>query len=81
MKIKVTQEHIERGRPKSDWACPIACALHEQRPTFEVSVGCYKTLINKVMYALPAKARDFIDDFDSGKPVTPFEFELPLEDS
>lgn len=77
MKIKITQEDINKGRPGSPTACPIAQGLKRmgfRRPQVCNSVHCsgWGTL----WVDLPLKALKFVGDFDNVKRVKPFEFEL-----
>lgn len=80
MKIKVGWRHINAGARSNACFCPIALALMEcvpHGPEDHVSVGtdsCGATPHGRA--DLPRAARDFINRFDAGMPVTPFEFNL-----
>lgn len=80
MKIKVTQEHIAKGKPqRSEW-CPIALAAKDVFPQEIVVVSPYDLQViaeqRDRYWHLPAQVRQFIKDFDGGRPVEPFDFEL-----
>ena len=82
--IKVTQDDIERGYPKSCAFCPIALAGQRAfGDSFIVEVGTTmldvysNASVGKgVDYALPLATSDFIAFFDAGLPVEPIEFEM-----
>lgn len=83
MIIRVTQEHIARGERQDCEKCPIALAAKDCWPNsgqvmaelqlelFDYNGQEYYT------YALPEVALEFIKNFDKGKEVKPFEFEMP----
>lgn len=90
MKISVTQEHISAGKKEDCQKCPIALAIIEVLPDTHVSVfadlksvcnapaqfrDAYVRINGEARY-LPREASDFIDSFDCGRPVVPFEFDL-----
>ena len=82
-KIRVKQEHIERGIQESPCCCPIALALKEQINTFDsrfvqvlgrfVSLGYYEKRIQ-----LPRSAKRFVRRFDYGYKTKPFNFVLDI---
>lgn len=87
MIIKVTQEDIDNGKKKSCYECPIALAIQR------VSVKHLRCdVMNQQVYAvekdlrpvwiriLPPEAQLFIIDFDAGKSVKPFQFELDIQE-
>jgi hypothetical protein len=80
MKIEVKQEHIERGKPGGCY-CPIALAVKETLNPYDVSVGyhsmsVFTTVIDMKTVKLPRPAFDFAFDFDAGRNVAPFSFEI-----
>lgn len=81
MKISVTQEHIDAGTRCSPYACPIANAIRDTiGDVWFVSVTRLEIKIgNSSRIAAPESARSFIDAFDDGQAVQPFEFELEME--
>lgn len=86
MKVQVTQDHIDNGHRNSAVSCPIALALKETPGATNVSVGIGTASIGygnvlrydykRTYYHLPWQATEFIDRFDFGDPVQPFEFEM-----
>jgi hypothetical protein len=87
MKIKVTQEHINSGVQINTRMCPIALAIHETFPNIKkVEVGCdnVEIFFNDgawESYTLPLEAEKFVDWFDQGGMVRPFEFSLGFPNS
>lgn len=83
MKIRVRQEHIDKGVCNSPWECPIALAAQEAIGTDELSVWpylltwCAGELVHEA--DMPRPAREFIENFDDGRPVEPFEFEIEVK--
>ncbi len=80
MKIQVTQEDINQGVRQECEKCPIALAviraIGPQAATMRISVDDAWVDIGEESWCLPRSAARFVSDFDSGKAVTPFEFEL-----
>lgn len=88
MKITVTQEDLNVGRPNHCWYCPIARAANRAlgiTPTTEFSTGCEVTPWHIVVlrdgkitvkYRLSDYARQMVRNIDGNIPVGPFEFEL-----
>lgn len=86
MIIKVTQEHIDKGKKANGYYCPVSLAIRETMPLTVVNTGCIKIYIyNKTdldlvklikCVATPSRIADFINDFDKGYKVKPIEFEL-----
>ena len=90
MKIVVTQQDIIRGRRDDAHSCPVALAVdraaseanpehYEYCEVLELEAGLHDD--NKIWHRfnLPAVATAFIQLFDAGLPVEPFEFDLPVE--
>lgn len=91
MIVKVTQEHIDKGRkliPNAKYmctCCPVALALKDifkvedtWASLSKLRVGQYpKNLIFEV--ETPAYVSNWMIAFDSGQLIEPFEFELSLE--
>jgi len=87
MKIQVTQEHIDRGKRGSCGSCPIALAGKAAFPDYQIEVGLtsmqfHDKLTFEHLFGiyLPEKASKFIDDFDAERRVTPFEFDLDMNE-
>ena len=75
--VKVTQEDIDNGWQFEGYACPIAIAL--TRATGMPWCVCNEKAGNEDvgMIELPFDARVFIEAFDRGEVVQPFQF--PIE--
>lgn len=84
MKIKVTQQDIEKGDPGDCESCAMALALRchiKVNQTLEVNVsfeGRASVFIDGVTYNLSKSCYMFIRDFDNKEPVKPFSFELEI---
>ena len=91
MLIKVTQEHIDEGTPMHCWRCPVALAIRDtiaenetygRLPSVDVnrSWGSISGIdYDKRWFAFSERVVSFIDTFDRGDHVWPFEFELGTE--
>ena len=83
MKIRVTQEDIERGQARNCRKCPVALALRKHFSFAEVYgtrwYGGSESLGHRIR-DLPRVAAAFIARFDGHKcgDPQPFEFELEL---
>ncbi len=83
MLVTVTQAHIDNGS-RSSTDCPIALAILERLPHLacvEVdSNGVELICLNDddIVCALPDEALRFINRFDFGAEVAPFEFSLHI---
>lgn len=79
MKIRVTQEDINNGKPNDPSRCPVALACRKLTEG-NISVGyifiTYYLSGKLVRRIVPKGVIGFIVNFDDGKPVGPFEFEL-----
>lgn len=89
--IRVTAGHIEQGEQNNPMACPIALAIIEQQwPQAEVDVfdghAYASDPIGATIQAdyltadMPEQADEFVNAFDTGREVQPFEFELTWMD-
>jgi hypothetical protein len=85
--VRVTSEHIQQGERNNPMACPIALAIIEQQwPTAEVDVFDGHAYASDPDFTairadyltadMPDEADDFVNAFDKGEPVRPFEFSL-----
>lgn len=79
MKISVEQKHINQGEQEHCERCPIALAIFDSVEACFVSVESFFVHIDSESFDLPDNAIDFIESYDDGEPVSPFEFELPIE--
>lgn len=80
MKIFVSRKMIKNGARKSATLCPLGLAFLAEG--FDVSVGpdhvdFYQHGIICGTLPLPRHAQHFQKSFDDGKPVGPFDFEMP----
>ena len=92
MKIGVTQKHIDEGEPNSCGYCPVALALFELSPMvsgiypigigYVVKIYSLTSRVQKTIY-IPddSHIKEFIQNFDKGKAVNPFEFEIDFENN
>lgn len=83
VKIKVTQQHIDKGIPCHPSKCAIAIALADvlvSQMSVAVGCGCVTTFRHgrRFDYDLPEDANNFAEMFDCRQPVKPFAFELDL---
>lgn len=62
VRVTVTQEHIDKGIPGDSRRCPFALAIQGKG---------YGLPAN----GLPEEARQFLRDFDAGRPVGPITFD------
>jgi hypothetical protein len=84
MIIKVEQRHIDKGVRSNCEACPIALAVLEQYPDAhavtvddDIVAGIDEfDAEHCVRFHMSTAALDFMCDFDEGRAVKPFEFEL-----
>ena len=76
MKVTVTQEDIDKGRPQVGHGCPIAIAVKRSNKSNTVWIGRFTAFIGADCYPLPGTAMQFVKDFDNNKPVEPFTFEM-----
>lgn len=93
MKISVTAEDIAAGVPSGAFRCehcPIARAIARavDRAPLAVLVGIDRARLHNDargsdvwQVELPAVASEFIVDFDLGRPVKPFDFDLEIPDA
>lgn len=79
--IHVLQADINNGLRGSCSTRPIALAVARTFPEDTVFVSYGTIVANHTEYRTPKEVRQFIVDFDNDRPVTPFEFELPIEEA
>ena len=73
----ITQDDIDQGIRSNCIDCPIARSASREFPGYSVAVGSaihLRTDGRYFMGELPAKASDFVYDFDHGLRVEPFSF-------
>jgi hypothetical protein len=83
--VEVIEEDILGGVPGDRFACPVALALNRKLgPSHSVGAGdIYRVVTagrDRHLAPIPPTAATFIDDFDAGRPVAPFTFELEIPD-
>lgn len=77
IKIEVTQQDIDNGKRASCFYCPIALVCTRTFKELCLIGESYLGFIRGgKKYPLPQNARQFVTDFDHGRPVKPFTFEL-----
>lgn len=72
IRIDVTQEHLNLGRPNSNHDCPIALAFIHAFPCREVQVETHEIYStdrygNDIVIPLPLEAQNFIERFDASE--------------
>ena len=79
MKIRITEQHISEGISHCE-KCPIALALIDNGFDNVCVISDEFTGVDKTgqpwSYALPWVCRVFIDLFDKGENVEPFDFDI-----
>ena len=90
MNVRITQADIDNGKPDHTCLCPIALAIERALRARGLDVEGVQVEANRVEIAygadrirwrtidLPESAIEFIERFDYGTGVDPFEFELQL---
>lgn len=79
MRIIVTREDIENGRPRDAQNCPVAMALRRAGVGhFGVSGILVWVASGNQAIVLPGPAQEWILNYDYGCQMAPFEFELSL---
>ena len=76
--IKVTREDISKGMPLESDACPISLAIKRTMKVKRVDVSAYEITVGSTKMSIPRSAKRFMLDFDDGRPVKPFSFQLSL---
>lgn len=80
--IQVTSHHINEGKFRSPYSCPIAKALEEKQILFhgvtQEGIDLCSTLEDDKRIPLPDNAVEFIHAYDEGQAVKPFEFEVEI---
>ena len=87
MHIEITEDDIMDGWPRDCEYCPVALAVCRALAIPPRWVNVADTMLYLHLHldeeewaiALPSVVKRFINDFDKGKDVHPFSFELPYE--
>lgn len=77
MRIQVTQEDIDQGEPGEPESCAVAKAIRRQLKPQHVQVTDVIEINNSDFEAPPAVI-EFIERYDHGHRVQPFEFDLAV---
>lgn len=82
MRVKVTQDHIDKGQPDDCGVCPIARAVDDAFGVENALVWDdeIEVITKDRMYLAVCHSKattDFMLAFDEGKPVKPFQFNFP----
>jgi hypothetical protein len=84
LKIEVTAEDIQNGMPGWCGKCPVALAVRRalggfvKREVASVGVSYAAVYVDSRIHMLPSDARMFVQNFDEGEPVEPFDFEIEV---
>jgi hypothetical protein len=76
--VSVTQSNIDNGCSHSCSSCPVALALRDLGDKYSYLVNCAAlyNIHHERVAVLPCDAVRFIQDFDLGRPVKPFTFNV-----
>ena len=83
VRVQVTQQDIDDGKAGEAYRCPVALAARRAFPRQHVRVYAPCIMLIESGYPtfdLPSEARRFVDRFDGGVHVEPFEFDLDVPD-
>lgn len=82
VKVEVTKEHIKEGSPGVASCCPIARAVRVlglESPRVYPDGIYFGDYYCRQLVRLPRSASRFVNAFDAGKKVKPFNFFLEVE--
>ena len=75
IEINIEQDAIDNGVKDNGTDCPIALSARAQYPEAnDIEVCEYSIFMFGECFDLPDEAVSFIENFDAGKTVSPFEF-------
>lgn len=80
MNVQVSKGHIETGQKQKCQSCPVALALAEATGVLWHVTPSYLIVWRGRLVphvTTPEEVQRFIRDFDAGKAVQPFSFEIP----
>ena len=88
IKVDLEQKHIDHGTACNSGSCPAALAITEALPGVHAvkveswTIYLYRTSGHTFGMAVdtPDSVTNFIKDFDRGRPVKPFSFNLDVPD-
>ena len=82
--IRVTADHIAEGERGNPCACPVALAVRDQTGAQIAYVDMATVAITRRNHDFeahsPPQVSHFVDAFDHGHPVEPFEFTVTWQD-
>jgi hypothetical protein len=78
--IDVTADDIANGVRGRCSTCPVALAVRRVPGLEKWEVGGMSAFYGASSFPLPCAASRFIMDFDGGRPVEPFSFEVDVPD-
>jgi hypothetical protein len=83
VEVTITDDHIKRGHRGQPMSCPIAHALRAKygplsNPYVEEDGATVRIGDQDRYLELSARARRFVADFDTRRPVQPQTFRLPV---
>jgi hypothetical protein len=82
--VEVTRAMIRRGKQKNCRECPVAIAVSKATRMPFVNAGPLGIYVGEDPYNLnhmawtPPEVWDWMTNFDNGRPVEPFSFEIDL---
>ena len=78
--VSVTRHDIERGIPGDAFCCPVMLACLRSVP-MALSASPWSLEVgtpNQGFVELPPEVTNWMEQFDGGRPVEPFEFEIEI---
>lgn len=81
--LKVTEDDLLLGEPKSPTNCPVARAFKAAGFNIAVSVGFARCHLGDGNFIVnnPDSVRSFIEAFDEGRPVLPLKWQIQVPDN
>lgn len=82
MRVEVSQEDIDNGVPGRPYSCAVALAVRRADGGWVSFVGSSEVrLRDHAWCSLPEHVQQFIIDFDHGRRVEPFAFDLKCKET
>lgn len=81
MLIEIRQADIDQTVREDYFNCAIARAVKRDTGAEDVEVDSWNIVVDGMVLRTPPAAEEFINAFESGEPVTPFSFDLPIPES
>lgn len=76
MLVKVSRQHIKKGCRISSSHCPVALAVRAANPKAVYVAVSSMIVIDDKMWNIPDYVQDWVQKFDTGEHVEPFEFTI-----